>query len=63
MAIVFKTKIQNVFGRFSVRGAKQHHQNYIGKTNLTLVLFWPLTYLPTQGDPRLFWFIAFSGVS
>jgi hypothetical protein len=33
----------HVFGRFSVREVKKHHDKTISKKNLTLVLFWALT--------------------
>jgi hypothetical protein len=47
----------HVYGRFSVRGQKPL-KTTIEKKNLTaLVLFWPLTYLPTHGGPQ-FGFLA-----
>jgi hypothetical protein len=64
---IYKTnrqKIQNhffldffnhVFGRFSVRGVQKRHLKNIEKTNLTLVLFWPLTHPPTTGVMICFW--------
>jgi hypothetical protein len=42
----------HVFGRFSVRGVQKHHKKY-KRINLTLVLFWPLTYPPTTGSLTL----------
>jgi hypothetical protein len=38
--------------RFSVRGVQKHHNKNTETLNQILVLFWPLTYLPTHGDPR-----------
>jgi hypothetical protein len=43
-----------VLGHFSVTGVQNTIKINIKKIDLTLVLFWPLTYLPT-GVPDLFW--------
>jgi len=51
----FSILFYHVFGRFSVRGVQKHHQKISKKTNLTLLLFWPLTHPPTTGVTICFW--------
>jgi hypothetical protein len=51
----FSIFLYHVFGRFSVRGVQNTTKN-IEKTNLTPVLFWPLTlaHPPTTGGTDFF---------
>jgi hypothetical protein len=50
----FSIFFYHVFGRFSVRGAQKHDKKIPKKTNLTPVLFWPLTHPPTTGVTDFF---------
>jgi hypothetical protein len=50
----FSIFVYHVFGCFSVRGVQKHDKKISKKTNLTLVIFWPLTHLPTTGVTDFF---------